>query len=182
MNTPNTPLSADLPADIREYLATVPPVSEQDLAELRKASEALDHDPAFQADFLKSLFVERMLEAMEELGETQSALALRWNCSRQYVSKLFNQDRKVNFTIETLCELAHLLKRRVAIEVLRENEVAHVMRCVPMHREIEPLEAHWAGPATRRHPVDDLQARFGGSRRTPARIPNTAYEVPELAA
>jgi transcriptional regulator with XRE-family HTH domain len=182
MNTTNHPLSADLPADLREYLAAVPPVTERDLAALRKAAEALDRDPAFQADYLKSLFVERMLEALAELGETQSGLARRWNRSRQYVSKLFREDKKVNFTIETLCELAHLLNRRVAIEVLREDEVAHVMRCVATHRQIEPLEAHWAGPAARRHPSQVIPTLFSNSRANPARITNTAYEAADLAA
>ena len=97
MNTANHPLSPDLPADLREYLENVPPVTEQDLAALRKAGEALDRDPAFQADYLKSLFVERMLEALEEVGETQSDLARRWNRSRQYVSKLFHEE---SFDIE----------------------------------------------------------------------------------
>lgn len=182
MNTTNNPLSADLPAELREYLQSVPSVTTQDLAELQKAAEALDRDPAFQADYLKSLFVDRMLEAMAELGETQSNLAKRWNCSRQYVSKLFNEDKKVNFTIETLCEIAHLLNRRVAIEVLREDEVSHIVRCVATHRKIESLEAHWAGPATRRHPMDDLSTLFGKARSTPTRITTTAYEVTDLAA
>jgi transcriptional regulator with XRE-family HTH domain len=181
MNTAKIPLSADLPADIREYLATVPPVTEQDLAALRQAGEALDRDPGFQADYLKSLFVERMLGAMEELGETQSDLARRWNRSRQYVSKLFHEDKKVNFTIETLCELAHLLNRRVAIEVLREDEVAHVMRCVATQREIEPLEARWAGPATRRQPLNDVQFLFRSNRPSSTPIMTTVYDA-NLAA
>lgn len=182
MKTTNIPLSPDLPADIREYLATVPPVTEQDLAALRKAGEALDHDPAFQADCLKSLFVERMLEAMEEIGETQSALARRWNHSRQYVSKLFREDKKVNFTIETLCELAHLLNRRIAIEVLREDEVAHVMRCATAQRMIEPLEAHWTGPVTRRQPLDDVQTLFGcNARQSPMPFTAIVYDT-NLAA
>jgi transcriptional regulator with XRE-family HTH domain len=181
MKTTNIPLSPELPADIREYLATVPPVTEQDLTALRHAGEALDHHPAFQADFLKSLFVERMLEAMEEIGETQSDLARRWNRSRQYVSKLFHEDKKVNFTVETLCELAHLLNRRVAIEVLREDEVAHVVRCMPTRRTIESLEAHWAGPATRRQPLNDVQFLFGSARPNSAPILTTVYDA-NLAA
>lgn len=182
MNTTNNPLSPELPAELREYLASVPELSEPDLAELRKASEALDRDPAFRADYLKSLFVEKMLEAMQETGETQSDLARRWNRTRQYVSKLFNEDRKVNFTIETLCELAHLLNRRVSIDVLREDEIAHVVRVVPAQREVETLAAHWGGPSTRRAPLDDLGILFGSGQPNPARITNTAYEVSDLAA
>lgn len=182
MNNTKQPLSADLPDDLREYLATVPPVSEQDIEALRKAGEALDRDPAFQADYLKSLFVERMLEAMEEIGESQSALARRWNRSRQYVSKLFHEDKKVNFTIETLCELAHLLNRRVAIEVLREDEVSHVMRCIPQPREIESLESHWNGPATRSLPLDDAKMLFGVANSPINRLANKVYDITDLAA
>lgn len=182
MNTTNNPISADLPAELREYLQSVPVVSAKDLAELKQAAAALDRDPAFQADYLKSLFVERMLEAMAELGETQSNLAKRWNCSRQYVSKLFNEDKKVNFTIETLCELAHLLNRRVDIRVLREDEETHVVRSAPAHRKVEPLTSLWAKSisSTRSFPLNDAPVLFGEFRSASHLEMNNPYELSDF--
>src|SRR4029077_1960435 len=103
------PSNTHTPEKLREYLNTIPAVADEDLDQLRAAAAELDSDPAFQADYLKSLFVEKMLEAMKERGENQTQLALRWGKSRQYVSKLFNEDRRVNFTLETMSSLAQLL-------------------------------------------------------------------------
>ena len=70
----------------------------------------------------------------------QSELAKRWGKTRQYVSKLFNEDKRINFTIETMCELAHQLNRRLAIQVLEPNQVAYVMRCaVASHSSANPI-------------------------------------------
>lgn len=182
MNTTNNPISADLPAELREYLQSVPSVNAKDLAELKQAAEALDRDPAFQADYLKSLFVERMLEAMAELGESQSSLAKRWNCSRQYVSKLFNEDKKVNFTIETLCELAHLLQRRVDIRVLRENEETHVVCTAPAHRKVEPLYSLWSKSiaSTRSFPLNDAPILFGEFQVVSTFATDNTYELSDF--
>lgn len=172
----------ELPEDIRAWLETVPRLTKNDLEELRRAGEALDKDPAFRAELIKGRFVSEMLEAMEEAGKTQAEVARVWGKTRQYLSKLLNEDKRVNFTVETLCELAHMLNRHIDLQVLREDEVVHVMRCVTTQREIEPLEAHWAGPATRRPPLNDVQILFGSARPNPARITSTAYEPADLAA
>ncbi len=172
----------ELPADIRAWLDSVPTLTKHDLEELRRAGEALDNDPAFCAELIKGRFVSEMLEAMEETAQTQADVARVWGKTRQYLNKLLNEDKRVNFTVETLCELAHVLNRRIDLQVLRENEVAHVMRCVPTQRKIESLEAHWAGPSTRRQPFDDVQTLFGNIRTNPAGITITAYEPADLAA
>ena len=173
------PLSADLPAEIREYLKAVPALSPEELEELRQAGEALDRDPAFRADYLKSLFVEKMLEAMAELGQSQSDLARRWKRSRQYISKLFNEDKRVNFTIETLCNMAHLLNRRVDIQVLREGEECCVVRSAPANRKIEGLESLWAKSIspTRRLPLNDAPVLFGEYRPESTSIKGNFHEL-----
>ncbi len=113
----------DLSDSLKEYLAQIPPVSDADREALSAAGKRLENDPEFQADVLKSMYVEQILEALEVSGETQSQLALRWGKSRQYVSKLFNESRRVNFTIETMTTLAHLVGRRLEIRVVQPEKV-----------------------------------------------------------
>jgi predicted XRE-type DNA-binding protein len=115
---------------LEEYLAGAPGLTTDDLEALRVAAEKLETDPAFQADYLKSRFVEKMLAAMEEDQISQSELANRWGKTRQYLSKLLNEDHRINFTIETMCEFAQLLNRRVDLQVVRPSEVTHVIRAV----------------------------------------------------
>jgi len=133
----------ELPEDIRAWLESVPKLTKNDLEELRRAGEALDNDPAFRAELIKGRFVSEMLEAMQEDGKTQAEVARVWGKTRQYLNKLLNEDKRVNFTVETLCELAHLLNRRIDLRVLREDEIAHVMRCVPTERKLHRPEAAW---------------------------------------
>ncbi len=118
----NNPLPNDLPADLRAYLESVPPVTAEMTERVAAANRALENDPAFQADFIKTLFVEKMYSALDERKETKATLADRLGKTRQYIQKLFNEDKRVNFTIETLCIVAHALGRRIHLHVCRENE------------------------------------------------------------
>jgi DNA-binding Xre family transcriptional regulator len=118
-----------LPEILREYLSKVPKVTEETLQSLKAAGERLDSDPAFQADLLKSLYVENVMEAMADKKVSQSDLARRWGKSRQYLHKLLNEDKRINFTIETMVELAMLLDRRLEMHMLKKDEAAHVLRC-----------------------------------------------------
>lgn len=115
MNTKH--LRADLSASLHRYLDSVPPVSKEELAELGRAVGELDTDPAFQADFMKGRFIEQILEAMMNNGQNQNQIAEAWGKSRQYVSKLFNEDERVNFTIETMAQLAAIVGRRLRLEL-----------------------------------------------------------------
>lgn len=79
-----TNLKSDgLSPELRELLGRAKRVEDLDLDALKGAAEALDRDPGFQAELLEGLSVERILEAMEETGETQSQLAHRRGESRQ---------------------------------------------------------------------------------------------------
>lgn len=98
-------------ADLRGYIASVQEVTEAKLTALESAVNALKGDPGFHADFLKSRFVQSILEVLAETGESQSQLAQRWGKTRQYVSQLFNENSRLNFTIETMAELGHLSQR-----------------------------------------------------------------------
>jgi len=118
----NNHLSADLPADLRAYLESVPPSTPEMTDSLARANRAAQEDPQFDADLMKMVFVNEMLTALDERKETKSTLADRLGKTRQYIQKLFNEDKRVNFTIETLCTVAHALGRRVHMHVYRENE------------------------------------------------------------
>ena len=137
MNTKTRALEG-IPADLQEYLGNVPEVSDADRESLCRAIRDLDNDPRFLADVQKGLFVEQMLGALDERGESQSDLAKRLGKSRQYLSKLLNEDKRVNFTIETMCEVAHHLGRRLEILVLRPHEVATVASCLTSNWEVLP--------------------------------------------
>lgn len=125
MNTSVNPMN-ELSEELRALLARVPKVEDLGLDALAKAAQDLDADPAFRADLIKGIFVERILQALEERNESQSELAKRWGKSRQYLSKLLNEDKRVNFTVETMCEIVHHLGHKLEILVLRPNEVATV--------------------------------------------------------
>lgn len=175
-----TPLSPDVPDDLRAYLERVPPVTSDDLTRLKAAAESLDDDPSFQAEFLKSLFVERMLERLNECNESQSDLARRWGKTRQYVSKLFNEDERVNFTIETMCEMAHQVGLRVDIQTLRPNQMAQVITCATTRHTIVHPESCWAKSLSKNRPCDvAIWQRL--QVNPPTNLPNLPYDAP-LAA
>ena len=121
----------DLPVELRKDLESTPPLSWRQLEDLRKANEGLQNAPSFLAEVEKGLFIEHMLEAMEASGQTKNELARKWGKTKQYISKLLHESKRVNFTIETMVELAHLLGRRLKIVVLEPGESVHVSRSIP---------------------------------------------------
>lgn len=125
MKTEEPKLSADVLAMFQQGRK----LTRRDREELAKAAAKLDDDPVFLADYQKSLFVEKILEAMEGQGISQSELARRWGKSRQYLSRVLSEDRRVNFTIETIFELAALVGRKIEMLVLDPNEHVHLLRC-----------------------------------------------------
>jgi len=141
MNAKSPKLATEAEA-LKHYLANVPDVSGEDLDSLRAAVERLDSDPEYEANYLKSRFVEMVLAAMEENSVSQAELAKLWGKTRQYVSKLLNEDRRVNFTIETMCEIASLLQRKIEINIVPVSEMARVVWTV-----VPPsaLGAMWTG-------------------------------------
>ena len=124
---------------LRDLLDRTPALSRADLEELAAAGRKLDDDPAFVADLIKSRFVENLLQAMDARGVNQSELARRWGKSRQYVSKVLAEDRRVNFTLESMAELCHLLGLRLDVRALPSSEVARGRATMPA--ESADLEA-----------------------------------------
>lgn len=115
-------LPGDLPADLRAYLESVPPVTPEMTERVARANRAAQDDPQFEADLMKMVFVNEMLTALDERKETKATLAERLGKTRQYIQKLFNEDKRVNYTVDTLCAVAHALGRRIHLHVYREHE------------------------------------------------------------
>lgn len=150
--------------DLQDYLEAIPPVSAQDLEELKQAVSSLENDPGFQADLIKGQFVEAVLQAMEARGQTQSQVAAAWGKSRQYLSKVLNEDRRVNFTVETMTQLAHVVGRRLRVTV---EEPTLSGAAFTTHRRPVPGVpfAPWDdGPAPSSGRGTDLQALWGSYR------------------
>lgn len=115
---------------LEELLKDVPPTSELDLESYAAASHALDEDPAYVADVLKSQFVVEVCNAMQEQGIKANQLAGKWGKSRQYLSKILKEDKRVNFTIGTMVELLMQLDRRLELHFPRKGEHTFVMHCL----------------------------------------------------
>lgn len=52
-----------------------------------------------------------MSTRMEQLGMTQKALAVKMNCSQQYISKVLKG--RENLSLETLCKIENALNVRI---------------------------------------------------------------------
>ena len=104
-------------------------LSKADLDRLAEAAGQLDEDPKFRAEYLKSLLLEQIREAMDAKGISQSEMARRWGKTRQYLSRVLDEDKRVNFTLETLVELSALVGRKVEVNLLDPSEHTHVLRC-----------------------------------------------------
>lgn len=99
---------------------------------MRATALSLDKDPEFVADYLKASIVEEILEAMEESGVTRSDLAEMLGKTRQYVSRVLNEN--TNFTLRSIAEFSCALDRRVAIRFLEGSEQIRVISSSETHR------------------------------------------------
>ena len=116
-------------------------LSDADLVALEEAARRLDADPMFHAEVVKGLFVDRVLAAMEERGDSLEDLARRWGKTPEHVSRVLNEDWRGKLTVETLCEMAHHLGRRIEILMLQPGERA----LVTSHGEVGARGAEDAG-------------------------------------
>ena len=124
--------SPSLPDDIAALFADARPTTTADLSQLERAAEALLGDPKFVADHAKGLIIEDILRAMEAAGMTRNALAGKIGKSRQYVSKILDEDRRVNFTIDSLAEFSAALGIQLCLRMLPESErILFIRRLAP---------------------------------------------------
>jgi len=105
-------MESKLPSDIQSYLDETPPLTKEMLDELAESNERINNDPHVEADLIKMQFVNEMLAALDERGETKAHLAERLGKSRQYIQKVFDDSNRANFTVDTLCLIAHALGRK----------------------------------------------------------------------
>ncbi|GEM_PF-5618939 len=164
------PTTDSLPPDVAALLADTPEFTPALRARLQRAADAAERDPEFHANYIKGVFVEEIRHALIDRNESQSQLARRWGRSRQYLSKVFAEDKRVNFTIETLCELAHLVGRRVQLLVIREDEESQVLRFAKP-RALRRICRNIGASADRRliHAAHDefgVIPSYGGNART----------------
>ncbi len=122
------PNASTLEDDLRALFEDFPIVSSDDMAALKDAARKLERDPQFHANFLKGKFVALIMEAMEDLGVNQTVVASKWGRSRQYLSKLLNEDKRVNFTFETATELAMAVNRKFDFVLVDMDELKYTWR------------------------------------------------------
>lgn len=122
--------TAGLSDDLAALFATAPVTTDANLAHLEKAAKALHQDPAFIAEHAKGLVVEDILRVMEKAGMSASALAGKIGKSRQYVSKILSEDRRINFTIESLAEFSAALDLQLCLRLLPASERMVFIRTV----------------------------------------------------
>lgn len=105
-----------LSEELAKMFADSPIFTPEAAAVLRKAADDLDKDPQFYADHLKGKFVSAILAAMQKMHVTKSTLALAWGKSRQYLGKVLDEDKRINFTLETMVQLSMLVNCRMKID------------------------------------------------------------------
>jgi transcriptional regulator with XRE-family HTH domain len=137
-NTGSSPTTS-LPDGIAALFANTRQATPKELAALEKAANALGSDPAFLADQSKGLVVEDILRAMEEAGLNRNTLAAKLGKTRQYVGKILDEERRANFTIDTLAELSVALGVKLHLRMLPENEHMIFVRGLTMTTKVEPL-------------------------------------------
>jgi len=124
------------------------PLTERDLREHADAVRALDDDPEYISLSLKADVVSEIYHAMQEEGLTPSKLARKWGKSRQYLSKILSEDKRINFTVDTIAEIMAQLNRRVEMHFPRKGEYTMVIPCLRQ----EPVRPAWRMKVPQRDP------------------------------
>jgi ribosome-binding protein aMBF1 (putative translation factor) len=166
-----------LPDDIAALFANTRQATPKELAALAKAADALRTDPAFLADYSKGLVVEDILRAMEEAGLNRNTLAAKLGKTRQYVGKILDEERRANFTIDTLAELSAALGVKLHVRMLPENEHMLFVRGLTVTTKVEPIAEF---PKTQARLAAVFEDRFESSNITP--FPGPRHERPRMSS
>ena len=136
MKTDRKVSERDLSFDIRELSRDLCPNLGFEAGE-RSGEPELESDPEFVADFLKSQFVEYILEGMEKKGLSKTDLARKLHKSPQYISKVINET--ANFTIESMAAISCALELTLEIKLHEKDDSAftgcRVHRFDSIHRK-----------------------------------------------
>jgi len=166
-----------LPDDIAALFANTHQATPKELAALAKAADALRTDPAFLADYSKGLVVQDILRAMEEAGFNRNTLAAKLGKTRQYVGKILDEERRANFTIDTLAELSSALGVKLHVRMLPENEHMIFVRGLTITTKVEPI-AEFPKPQVRSASL--FGDRFESSNITP--FPGPRHEQSRMSS
>lgn len=91
-----------LSKDLQKLFNNSMPISES-IKSLEENPLNLDRDPEFVADYLKSQFVNDILNVLKNKNISKTNLAERMGKSKQYISRILNET--ANFTIDTIAQL-----------------------------------------------------------------------------
>ena len=116
----------ELDQEAEDLFADATAPSPEAQAELTCAGRELAQDPAFQAELAQAFFVEDLLRAQERAGVSLAQLAAKVGVSRQYMSRIVNEDRATNFTIESMAKITAALGCTLAVRMLLPGESLHL--------------------------------------------------------
>jgi len=168
-----------LPDDLAALFTAAKPTGSEVLSQLESAAAELGKNPKFLADYAKGLIVEDILRAMEDSGITRNALATKIGKSRQYVSKVLDEERRANFTIDSLAEFSTALDLQLCLRMVPASEHMLFIRKLPTPVAIESFEQF---PDERADPVMIPDCNQFESRNTIPFTPEDNYEPSRLSA
>ena len=82
----------------------------------------LDKERNFLENSLKASFVEDVCRILKERGISQSEFARRLGKSRQYVSRMLNEN--ANFTLGSLVDIALALDCSIELRICRQDDLS----------------------------------------------------------
>lgn len=140
----------DIPEEIAEILAGIPKTTPEMLERIAAANRKLENDPEFLADVERAKFVNGILEAMQTTDTSKSQLAKRIGKTRQYITKVLDEDARVSFTLKTMVSLCHALGYCFETQISkRPTTYAHVsikrdnpVKTLPGFNAVAKLDSH----------------------------------------
>lgn len=133
----------EISPELRAFLESRPVLSPQDIAELGDAISALNYDPEFVADCIKSDFVSDILGAMADQDINKNQLAEKWGKSRQHVGNILDKEKAKNFTIDTIVSLSMtlgLMPQRLSFKKMYTTATAMFSAKYPSESDAAPIE------------------------------------------
>ena len=95
------------------------------LLDVTEAADSLRDDPDYVASVLQAHFVSLIRKTMREDNLSVTQLAAKLNKSRQYVSRVLNEN--VNFTLKSMAEITCALHLEIDVNVSRTDQPFQVL-------------------------------------------------------
>jgi transcriptional regulator with XRE-family HTH domain len=109
-----------IPNELKKILDQTKPVSES-IKNIEEIPINFNRDPEFVADYLKSKFINEILEILDKKNISKSDLAKLMGKSRQYISRILNET--VNFTLDTLAQISCALDEDINIKLGSSEQI-----------------------------------------------------------